>query len=230
MLVQAAVVTGDINASSKMGEEQARHLELYLKECFQYVFGALPDAGVSSFTGFRGDAWQFVVKQPVWAIRCAILFRAQLLVRSDRMFGKKIHTAAAIGFGTITFLPDEISKAGGGEAYVVSGKRLDKLRRRIPGMGVAGLERYNGCLDSLLGVIDALIRHWTPLQAQAVQYALQDYSQETIATKWESSVSQQAINKHLNAAGWPAIKPALQWIETTLEGCINENNQINNRS
>ena len=219
-----AVVTGDVNASKKMPEKDARRLEQTLKNCFHDVVLGLAHAKADGFTNFRGDAWQFVVGDPVMAARATLFFRCSLLVRSHRDFGDKIHTSASIGFGGVKYLPNETSLAGGGKAYENSGKRLDKLRRRLPGMGVSGLGETDLFLDSLLGVIDALARHWTPLQAQAVLFALQGLSQATIAGMWDPPISQQAVHKRLLSAGWPAVKPALKWTETTVQGCIDKNN------
>jgi len=219
-----AVITGDVNASSKMSEKHARKLELLLKNCYQKVSTLLNDAKLVSFSNFRGDSWQFVVQEPILAVRVTLLFRAFLLVHGEQEFGNKIHTSAAIGFGKIKFLQNDVSIAGGGEAYEISGKKLDKLRRRMPGLGVSGLGNNNQYMDSMLGVLAALIRRWTALQAQAISYALQGFSQIKISKMWKPPISQQAINKHLKAAGWPAIDPALCWIETTLEGCIQKNN------
>ncbi len=219
-----AVITGDINASSKMPEKDARQLELLLKKCYQDSLTSLNNAELGGFTNFRGDSWQFIVGNPMMAFRATLLFRSFLLVYSDQILGKRLHTSAAIGFGRINFLPNDTSSAGGGEAYEISGKRLDKLRRRMPGMGVSGLGKNDPYLDSLLGVIDALVRRWTALQAQAVSYALQEFSQVEISKMWMPPISQQAINKHLKSAGWPAIEPALRWAETTIESCIFNNN------
>ena len=219
-----AVITGDVNASSKMPEKHARQLELLLKNCYQNVSESFSGVQVDSFTNFRGDSWQFVVKEPVLAVRATLLFRSLLLVHGDKEIGIRVHTSAAIGFGSIDFLPNEISLAGGGEAYEISGKKLNKLRRRMPGMGVSGLGKYDQYIDSLLGVIDAVVRRWTALQAQAISHALKELSQVEISKIWSPPISQQAINKHLRAAGWPAIEPALKWVETTLKSCIYENN------
>lgn len=219
-----AVITGDVNASSKIPEKKARLLESLLKSCFQDSKKFLREADLTAFTGFRGDSWQFVARNPKMAFRATLLFRSFLLIKSDQEFGKKLHTAAAIGFGDIDFLPNDNSSAGGGAAYEISGKRLDKLRRRMPGMGVSGLGNNDQSIDSLLGVIDALMRRWTTLQAQAVAYALQEYSQIQISQKWTPPITQQAANKHLTLAGWPAIEPALRWAETTIKSCIQKNN------
>lgn len=223
-LQYVAVVTGDVNASSKMHEKDARQLELLLKNCYQDTLVSLNDAELGGFTNFRGDSWQFIVGKPMMALRATLLFRSLLLVHSDQEFSKRLHTSAAIGFGSVNFLPNDTSLAGGGQAYEISGKRLDKLRRRMPGMGVSGLGKKDQYLDSLIGVIDALVRRWTALQAQAVSYALQELSQTEISQKWSPPISQQAINKHLISAGWPAIEPALRWAETTIKGCILKNN------
>lgn len=218
-----AAITGDINASSKLPEKEARQLEGLLRQCYEKTAAALDGAELQGFTTFRGDAWQFVAGNPAAAPRAALLFRAYLLTQSDAALGRRLHTAAAIGFGTIYYLPNDQSQAGGGPAYTLSGKRLDRLRRRLPGMGAAGLGETDRFLDSMLGLIDAIVRHWTAAQAQAVALALQALSQVEIGRQWHPPISQQAVHKHLAAAGWPAIEPALQWTETTINSCNKEN-------
>ena len=219
-----AVVTGDVNASSKLPAEDARRLEAILQQCFRDLTASLADAEAGGFTTFRGDAWQFFAAQPVLAVRATLFFRSALLVRGDQELGRRIHTAVSIGFGRIKYLPSESSSAGGGQAYELSGKRLDRLRRRVPGMGISGLGPWDPFLDCSLGLIDALAHHWTALQARAVSFALQGLKQSEIAVRWHPPISQQAVHKHLRSAGWPAIDPALQWMETTLKGCIYQNN------
>lgn len=220
-----AVITGDINGSSKLPPDDIKQLEGLLHDCYSASQQAFPDGELAGFSCFRGDAWQFVVHNPQLAPRINLFFRAVLLDKGHEITQRKLHSAAALGFGTIDFLPDRTSSAGGGIAYERSGKRLDKLRRRMPGVGVAGLGALDSCLDSMLGLIDALNRQWTPLQAKAVTFALQGMTQQEIAAQWHPPVSQQAANKHLLAAGWPAIDPALSWIESTITGCFSEYNR-----
>jgi len=214
-----AVITGDINSYSNMTEKDARQLENLLKKCYKTTLILFKDADLKAFSNFRGDSWQFIVGNPVMAIRATLLFRSLLIVESDKQLGRVIQTSAAIGFGNIDFLPNANSLSGKGEAYKLSGKKLDKLKRQVPGMGIVGLGKKNQFLDSYVGLIDALIHKWTAAQALASSYALQTYSQKEIAEKWTPPITQQAVSKHLKAAGWPAIKPALQEIETTIKGC-----------
>lgn len=220
-----AVITGDVNASETMGQAHKKRLEQVLRSSFQDLVVALDQYKIDHFTCFRGDSWQFVVGDPVKAVDAALYFRASLLVQSQEEFGKKQHTSAAIGFGQVQFFPDDVSSAGGGEAYSLSGHKLDKLRKRMPGMGVAGLSKKDVGIDAVLGVLDALVRQWTASQAKAVCFALQGLLQEEIAKKWlPKPITQQAVHKHLYAAGWPGIEPALEWVSTTLKGCIGNNN------
>ncbi len=220
-----AVITGDVNASSRLPSEQARRLASLLESCFTETATALPAAELTAFTGFRGDGWQFALRRPEFAMRAALHFRGRLLVRSWEEFARRLHSSAAVGFGTIEYLPDETTTSGGGEAYERSGHRLDRMHKRMPGMGVAASDAFDAaCLDALLGVVDALVRQWTVHQAAAVSLAMQGWSQTEIAQSWDPTVSQQAIHKHLAGAGWPALEPALNWEETTLKGCFSKNN------
>ena len=179
-----AVLTGDVNASSRMGKQQVRRLEKALRGSFQDLRDNLPDVKAGYFTCFRGDSWQFVVGDAAAAASAAVYFRASLLVRSNDEFGRRMNSAVAIGLGSLD-----------------------------PG------------ITAMLGLIDALIRHLTPSQAKAVCFALRGLTQEEIARRWvPEAVSQQAVQKHLRSAGWPAMEPALEWLYTTINGCKRKNN------
>lgn len=222
-----AVLTGDINASSRMDKREVKSLEKMLRASFREVVANLPDIEADHLTCFRGDSWQFVVGNATAAARAAVYFRASLIIQSYDAIGIRLNSSAAIGFGSIDFFPDGESSAGGGEAYKLSGKCLDKIRKRLPGMSVSGLGPPDSGITAMLGVIDALIRHWTPSQARAVCLSLQSLTQLEIASKWEPKpITQQAVHKHLQSAGWPAIEPALNWIATTIKGCNAKNNLV----
>lgn len=132
-----AVITGDINASSGLKGGEGELLESVLKSSFDILKREYKNAQVSGFTPFRGDSWQFVVKKAPLAIHAAVFYKAVFLMQTEEQFGKRMHTSAAIGFGNVEYLPNKRTKAGGGKAYYHSGRRMDKLRRRMPGMGVA---------------------------------------------------------------------------------------------
>jgi hypothetical protein len=221
----AAVVTGDVNASSRMSADDARSLGAMLERCYAETDSAMPEAELGGLSIFRGDAWQFAVRRAELCVRAVLHFRCRLLVHSDRQFKRRLHTAAAIGLGTIDYLPGPKASTGGGKAYENSGKRLDRLRRRTPGMGLAGAGDDDPYLDHHLGLIDALVRRWTASQARAVALALQGLSQIEIAGRWNPPITQQAVHKHLAASGWPALEPALAWTETTIKGCISKNSR-----
>ena len=225
---QMSVLTGDINSSTTIGRQKSRKLERTLRNSFLDLRENLPQIQADHFTCFRGDAWQLVVGRAEESAIAAVYFQASLVVHSRRELGVQLKSAIAIGFGSIEFFPDEISSAGGGEAYRLSGKGLDRIRRRIPGMNFTGLGEADASISVVLGLTDALVHRWTSSQAQAVCYALTGLTQNEIAARWKpEAVSQQAIHKHLQNAGWPAIEPALSWINTTIYSCICENNHLN---
>ncbi|MCD4655304.1 hypothetical protein K8T06_15395 [bacterium] len=50
--------------------------------------------------------------------------------------------------------------------------------------------------------------------------------QHEIGKRWVPPITQQAVHRHLRAAGWPAVEPALDWMETMLKDCFQINNPI----
>lgn len=210
-----------------MGKLEMRRLEALLRACFDDLGEYVTDAGAEHFTCFRGDSWQFVVCEAPYAVDAAVCFRASLLVRGHDEFGKRMNSAIAIGFGTVDFFPDDESSAGGGQAYELSGKRLDRMRRRVPGMIASGLGPMDPCISAILGLVDTMIRRWTPSQASAVRYAIHGLTQVEAAALWKpGAISQQAVHKHLQSAGWPSVGPALEHLRTTIRACIVGNNHV----
>lgn len=220
-----AVITGDIIKYSNMSVARRRKLEFFLQECGNKVSEEFPDKLACPITVFRGDSWQLVVNMPVDSLRTALYFRSLLIAR-------RIDTRLAIGIGAVDFLPSGESRAGGGDAFVRSGRRLDLIRSGA-GMGFAFPhlkkddkddknavpELFNGLIDSfdmIFQLMDIMIGRWTRSQALASGWALTGLNQLEIAEKFNPPITQQAVAKHLKAAGWKTVERGMEVFEYNL--------------
>lgn len=209
-----------------MAKDKRKKLEGILGECFHLLSKDLSKAIAGHFSCFRGDSWQFVVGDARYAASAAVCYRTLLRQLGCERIGIRLNSSASIGIGTIDFFPDSESAAGSGIAYELSGRNLDRIKKRLPGMNFAGLGEHDRGVTAVLGLIDAMITRWTEPQVYAVHEALKGHTQNEIALGWKNGpISQQAVHKHLQNAGWPAVLPALEWISTTIRSCISGNNQ-----
>lgn len=205
-VVRTAVLTGDVVQSTRLGTH-AKSLPGRLEQAGELA-RELATGTSTPVDVFRGDAWQMAIRPPADAIAVAIRFRLSL-----RWFSgvPEVDTRVAIGIGEVDRLPSDRVSRGNGAAFRLSGRALDEMargRRMAIRTDDAGLE---GTLDAILGLLDTMVSGWSEAQAWAVDFALLGWNQKRIAKAWQpASISQQAVQKHLQRAGWPAVDRALR--------------------
>ncbi len=212
------VLTGDIVSSSRINSERGDRVLEELQAAESKVQAHFPSSIHAGIDIFRGDSWQLVIRDPLSALRIAVLFRA-LLLSSAAMDSR-----VAIGYGGVDYLPERDVSTGTGEAYTLSGTGLKELFKPVrmklifPSDQSSLLTRS---LDTITGLIDLQVQRWTQKQAEAVAGALVGLTQQQIAQSWvEDPVSQQAISQHLESAGWVQVKESLQFVEAALASMI----------
>lgn len=212
------VLTGDIVSSSRINSDRGDRVLEEILAADQKVQAHFPSSLQGEIDVFRGDSWQLVVRDPLSALRIAILFRA--LLRSSAGMDSRV----AIGFGRVDFLPEKDISTGTGEAYTLSGTGLKELYKPVRMKLQFPLGRVSDltqALDAIVGLIDLQVQRWTQKQAEAVAGALVGLTQQQIAQEWVGdAVSQQAISQHLDSAGWYQIKGSLQYVEAALPGVL----------
>jgi hypothetical protein len=130
--------------------------------------------------------------------------------------GKQIDTRIAIGIGPVDALPSGRVSEGTGRAFELSGRALDTMpRHRRLALSAGEGPVLEGC-SVVFALLDSLSRSWTAKQALAVAFALQDLSQDEIAKRWPGGITQQAVAKHLAAAGWHGIQDGLGFLDVWL--------------
>lgn len=206
------VLTGDVVGSSKLGPDRLDRLFALLEQAHGAIAAWPGPAGPAGFDRYRGDGWQMLLPCPRWALRACLMVRAWLRA-ADRDF----ETRAMAGIGPAgTAQPGDLS-ASGGEAFRLSGQRLDRAKRPpYFDIRIAGAQPdREALLSALFGLADALSQDWTEKQAAIFRLALAPGApdQHRIATSLTPSVSQQTVSGHYQAGGGPALDRAVQAFE-----------------
>jgi hypothetical protein len=209
-----AVVTGDVVGYTKLPKERRAYLIGVLREAHRRLRARYKGSVQSEIDVFRGDSWQFVIAKPDQSLRAALFFRAFLISQMD---SKPMDTRLAIGIGPVDFVPSASTPTGDGVAFRRSGAALDRMprgtRMLVEGPPVIAF-MDSATLDVIVALLDALVREWTPRQAEAVCGAILGWKQEKIASEWSGGrISQQAVAQHLERARWSAIAKALEHFE-----------------
>lgn len=214
-----AVLTGDIVGSSRV--EGKAHLELNtsLKRSFELVKDTYRDAhSLPSFDIFRGDSFQGVLDNAIYALEASLLIRAHL--RKDQVADQQSDWDAriAIGIGEIDYLPDNVSE-GDGPAYRSSGPVLDRLKKETKLEIQTPWQEINDELSTECALLDAVIAGWTPSQAEAVVLLLVGKSRKQIGR--ELGVSQAAVHYRIKGAGWFAVEKFINRYHTLITKRLN---------
>ncbi len=219
MAMVYAVLTGDIVGSSRLEAREQLVLKDSLKQSFKRVRDMYPDTGpLPSFDVFRGDSFQGVLDDAVYALETSLLIRANL--RKDQPPDQEVNWDAriAIGIGEIDYLPDNVSE-GDGPAYRSSGPVLDRLKKDIRLEIHTPWQEVNDELNTECALLDALIAGWTPPQAEAVVMLLEGKDRKQIGR--ELKISQAAVHYRVKGSGWFAVEKFINRYHTIITKNIN---------
>ncbi len=211
-----AVLTGDVVGSSKLGVDQTNKLFRYLNTAAERLATWPGNAGSRGFTRSRGDTWQLVLTVPGLALRACLFLRAAIKA-ADRRFDTRI----GIGIGRAErFDPDDVG-ASDGEAFRLSGARLDEQsRHECFHFGAAVPNVDESLLSAFFLLADRLSAGWTLAQA-AVMYRMldpanADLSQSEIGRLLKPPVPQQQVSRAYFRASGPALVKAAEAFEVHL--------------
>lgn len=207
-----AILTGDIVGSSELSAAQRKKLLTALQDTSKELRSLYKDVIPFDADIFRGDSWQLLVTQPNLSLRIALLFRSTLKGKMEiRNFDSKIF----IGIGSIDSLPGKRVSLGSGQAFVLSGRGLEKLKNYRMGIDYPAFGK-NDYLKLVIQLVDVFASNWTVKQSIAVSGALKGWPQQKIAESWgDDKLTQQAVHKHLLSAFWLPIEEVLEKIESS---------------
>lgn len=162
---------------------------------------------------FRGDSFQIVVSDAVYALLIAIYIRAQLIRKS--MEGVPFGARISIGIGSIEYLNREKITESDGEAFRLSGRAVDEIPNYRRLIIKSSNEELNKILDVISACIDAITLRWSSEQAEAISYWIFGETQTSLAKI--IGVSQSAIQQRLQRAGHFALEVCLKHFNSIIE-------------
>jgi hypothetical protein len=211
-----AVLTGDIVGSTRLNPSRRQDLFntfIFLSKLLQTNF---PEDISYALSNFRGDSWQLIVNRPQKSLEISLFIRTYFRFNFEK---EKIDSRIAIGIGKVNFIPKENLSAGDGPAYICSGHLLEGLTssRMAIGFAVDKINSFEPCVENLILLLDHIITSWGTSQCQSVYWAMQGLKQKEIALNWmPKAISQAAVSKSLDIAGWDKIKKSLLFFEEVL--------------
>ncbi len=205
-----AVLTGDIVGSTRLAEQGTSRISEVLPQTSQTVRQYFDQSVPLAVDIFRGDSWQMLFTEPRLGLRAALLFRA-LLISSE----PSMDTRVAIAIGAVDHIPSERASEGQGEAYRLSGRKLEALKKPVRMGFSCADEREEATWDTVVQLVDALMTlQCTRPRAIALTGVLRDMKQEDTGRLWgDGPIAQGSVSKHLRGIGWGAISTALRLYE-----------------
>lgn len=201
--IKAAIITGDIIASSKFTPAKRKELQNRLNSFIKKITDNYPDFKAEQF---RGDSLQCVfTKNKTAALRTALSLYCFLGAEDFKI-------RQAIGVGEISFSSNNVVTSDG-SAFRLSGENIDELKKRGELISVASEDaQFNEEWKAHSASLNFLLERLSNAQAEAVYLQLQNATQEEIAKTLH--ISQPSVHQRLQAAGWTVINPVLQRFET----------------
>jgi hypothetical protein len=204
-----AVLTGDLIGSTDAGAAAVENAMVTLADAAKRVMVWI-GGSETRFTRSRGDGWQLTISDPTLALRIALYMIASL-----RTARPQINTRISIGIGSIGTLGSADLSDASGEAFVISGHGLDKMR------GTSSLSVNGRAVKEPLKAIALLLEdrasHWSTEQAEAMMHYLHPYSPTLKDIAQIIGISPQAVSYRLSGAGGVRIRQALNTWEDALE-------------
>ncbi|RIJ23548.1 hypothetical protein D1224_04600 [Henriciella barbarensis] len=209
-----AVLTGDLINSTSHNREDVDYQFKLIQRAFVQV-GEWGDQSASDVERFRGDGWQVALSRPKHCLRAALLVRATL-----RSVNTKFDSRVSVGIGHSEYLNFNDLAASTGSAFIVSGRKLEKMRKSKTqfAFGHFGREGADANLAAAIFYLcDSLCDRWTSKQSEIMVHFLNldNKNQSKIGDILE--ISQQVVSKQIAASGGFAISEAIdsfeEWID-----------------
>ncbi len=157
----------------------------------------------------RGDAFQGILNRPEMSLHVAVWIRSRLRrldSTGNRKGGRSLDPDAriAIGIGTVDS-SDNVSE-GQGEAFLYSGRTLEKMRGEDRLMVKTPWPDVNDELEVETRLLEAIMRRWTPKHAEVVSILIQDFDRRQKQVAEDLDISQSAVAQRASQAGWRAVQ------------------------
>lgn len=196
---QAAVLTGDLIASTQAGQVAVDGAMDVLERIANH------EAQISGldirFARFRGDGWQMYCQTATKTFRLTLLVLANLRSRPDLA-----QTRLAVAVGGVSALPQAGLASANGEAFTMSGRELDRMTtEQLVFFSPEADAKWQRPLFSYLNWQSS---RWSPQQAEAVALAFHKTPARRQDVASALGISRQAAQARLNGAGFEPLLDA----------------------
>lgn len=210
-----AVITGDIVKSAGLHDDVLANFSDRVGQISQSLEKRYPEVFDFGFTTFRGDSFQALLKRPEKSPEIALRF----LIAIKRAFaGRKMAARLTIGIGGVRIPPETVATEGHGEAYTLSGRRLDKLTGGDRLAIAFPKRKMTNNSDVVCAFLGGISEYWTPRQLDVMDLAIDGLTQKEIAERLR--IDQAAVSRHLTRALWKAVHKAVVWLESEIEDYV----------
>jgi len=195
-----AVITGDVVNSTRLTAFKAQTILKELKK----------ELSVYSASFYRGDSFQVFIKEPQKSLRIALICRALAISRTE---GDDVRSdvRVSIGIGKVQ-LPVKMPDVAQGEAFVLSGRKLDEIEDTEQRMSIgSGHAIADIGFEVMANYLDSIYNKITSKQAIVLLNLLQGQTQQDVALKLGKSKS--TISQLVSAGRWPETEKLLQQFE-----------------
>lgn len=156
----------------------------------------------------RGGSFQAIFERVGDALQAILRLRAALKQIVARTNPKGLDARAAIGIGTLDFMADSVA-ASRGSALQRSVRSLERMAPRGARISIeSGDAERDAWITVAARLLDRVISGWSPSQAEAMQLALNGYTQHQIAEMLD--ITQPSVNNRLKLALWGEIDLILE--------------------
>lgn len=209
MTDKVAIVTGDIVNSTSLSPEQRSRLESVLWSGLAQLF---PEK--DTYDVIRGDSFQILIENPVWALRRSIQMRCLIKFGMAEDSRSLVDSRVSIGLGEISLRGKTVSSSDG-SAFQRSGQGLDQLKDERCRMSIIIGEHEKDELFRVYSILmDVIISRWSAAQAEAAYFSSTGLTQQEIADKL--AIVQSAVHKRLKTAHWNEVAEAVDYYERTI--------------
>jgi hypothetical protein len=198
-----AVITGDIIHSSQLSD----YSKITLMDEVNEVLNSFGKKKIMRAEIYRGDSFQCLINQPKNALRIALSIKTYIRSLSD----ESVYDARlSIGIGKVDLVMKQLSLSNG-EAFHISGRLIDEMKKHKKGISIASADNYNAELQMESILLDALLAKTSALQCKVINLKLNGHTEIQIANLLK--ITQSAVNYRSNSSNWNAIDAMVKRFE-----------------
>ena len=200
-----AVITGDIVNSTRLAAAKEKKLRKVLTDLFRNA----------RFEFYRGDSFQVFLKNPLEALRLALLCRTAAISMGKGDKTTMTDIRLSIGVGMVNAPVREL-RTSGGEAFLLSGRSFDEIAKTGRHLAITtGNALANEGLQVISDYLNAIFKAMSGKQAEVIYEMLNGEMQQAVAKKFKKTKS--TIHQRLISGHWPEIENLLQHYENIIK-------------